>query len=392
MKVSKEAVGRESTFVLAVVSALRGAFHHMRGVIWQPFVLSLGVSMRSLGGLESVMDLSRLVAHPMVGGASDVYGRRRWLVAREAITFAIGVISILTRSWHLLLLIVVLLGLEGSLYPIWTALIAESVEAERLGYMYSVIGTCSMAAGLLATLSAGFIAESYGYRTVFIVSTAFAVVSFMLVLARLHETKTRMGDSIFSSREAVVSLVRTLKPPPELRGFYVAMTVDLFAFNMGYRLLYGMLVKGYGYTPQMLGVMSTLMTGSMAISQVPIGRHADRVGYARYLAISQTMAVGILGLVTYTKRYEAVLVAQALMGVSAAFWGPAEQAWIAKNVDPGERARAIGSYAAFRGLLSFPAPFIGGLLFDAYGFNAPMLLNIAIAVVDIALILVLIKD
>ncbi len=200
------------------------------------------------------------------------------------------------------------------------------------------------------------------------------------------------SDAKFVWFDLASSLYNTLRPSTHLRGFYIAMTVDLFAFGMGYHLLYGMLAKEYGYTLSMLGIIATIMTGSMALFQVPVGRYADRVGYAKYLAISQAIACGVIGMILLSKRYEVVILAQALLGFSASFWVPAEQAWIAKNVDPEERARAIGSYAAFRGLLSFPAPFIGGLLFDAYGFNVPMALNLVMALVDIILILGLIKE
>lgn len=52
----------------------------------------------------------------------------------------------------------------------------------------------------------------------------------------------------------------------------------------------------------------------------------------------------------------------------------------------------MASYSTFRGLLSFPAPLIGGILFDAYGFDTPILLNLVIALVDAILILILVKD
>lgn len=71
---------------------------------------------------------------------------------------------------------------------------------------------------------------------------------------------------------------------------------------------------------------------------------------------------------------------------------PAESAWIASNVKTEERARALGSYSTVRTLLSFPAPLIGGFLFDAYGFNVPVTLNIVLVLVDIVLILYLVKD
>jgi MFS family permease len=153
-----------------------------------------------------------------------------------------------------------------------------------------------------------------------------------------------------------------------------------------------MLAEGYGYTPYMLGVMMTVLMAANALSQIPLGKLMDRYGYVRFLFISQIIACGVIGLMLYSKSFIAVLAAQALMGVAASFWGPAEQAWIAINVDPDKRAQAIGSYSTFRGLASLPAPFIGGILFDAYGFDVPMLLNLVLAFVDAVLILVLVKD
>jgi MFS family permease len=390
--IGKEAVERGRIMLLAAIVALRGAFHNMRRVIWQPFVLSLGVDMKSLGGLESLMDLSRLVVQPVVGRASDIHGRRRWLIARDTIALVTGLLTIVTRSWYLLFIIVILLGLENALYPIWTAMVAESTDAESLGYYFSLLMTATTGAGLVSTFAAGYLAEAYGYRNVFMIATVFIMLSFILVLAKLPETKAPDTSSSLNLHGIIGSLIGALKPSPKLRGFYIAMAVDLFAFGLGWRLLYGMLTRSYGYTPQMLGVISTVTTGAMALSQLFIGRYVDRVGYRKYLAISQSMACIVLGMIVVSKRFEVVIVSQILMGVAASFWGPAEQAWISKNVDPEERAQAIGSYASFRGLLSFPAPFIGGLLYDSYGFDIPLLLNIVIAIVDTILILVLIED
>lgn len=84
----------------------------------------------------------------------------------------------------------------------------------------------------------------------------------------------------------------------------------------------------------------------------------------------------------------AFAVLYALFGLVAATWVPAEQALLANSVSEKQRGEAMGRLSAFRGLIGFPAPYIGGLLYDHFGFRAPIVANlvgVAIALVTIIL-------
>ena len=383
---------RGLVYTLSAISALRGAVFSVWSVVWQPFVLSLGFSMGRLGGLESLLDLTRIVVMPLFGKASDAYGRRRFIVAREILTLVAAVLYVYAGSWRFIFLGVVLTGVSSATFPIWNTVIAESSEVKELGYTFSVVGTIQMSLGLVATLAAGYVASAYGFKTVFAGASVFALLAFLVVVIRLPETASKGTGDTLDWRELAGSLAETFRPPRYLWGYYIAMSVDLFAFSLGARLLFGMLTKGYGYTPAMLGIMSAAMTGTMALAQIPLGRIVDRIGYVKFLIISQVISCGVLATVFLSKSFPVLVAAQIAFGVSAAFWGPAEQAWIAINVDPERRAQAIGGYSTFRGLVAFPAPFIGGLLFDAYGFDVPILINLGLALLDIVLLYVLVKD
>jgi MFS family permease len=76
------------------------------------------------------------------------------------------------------------------------------------------------------------------------------------------------------------------------------------------------------------------------------------------------------------KSYTAFLVLHALLGFAVATWVPAFLAWIANSVPESQRAEEIGRLGAFRGLLSFPAPYLGGLLYEAVGFRGPIVANL----------------
>jgi MFS family permease len=379
-------------FYLALSAALRGLRDNLRQVVWQPFALSLGVPMASIGALESLMDLAKTVVQPVFGAASDVYGRKRFLVLREALILAAGVCFLLARSWELLAVGMTLIGFSVALYPVYSSLVAESASGHEMGMLYSVMGSCYIGMGLVGTLSAGYLADTFGYSTVYMVTTILAVAALLVTVFKISETHRPANISSFTLGRAFTSFLDTFRPPSYLWGYYLAMSVDLFAFSVGWRLINGMLTESFGYTPYMLGLLSSLSFGVQAFFQVIVGRYVDKAGYVKFLAASQSVSCALIGLMLWNQSFTTALVANLMMGVSAALWAPAEQAWIACNTDPGERGKSIGGYNTFRGLVALPAPIIGGLIYDRYGFHLPLMINLALATVDVGLLLFLVKD
>ena len=392
MAILKSIRKEKQILYLAVVTALRGIRDNLRVVVWQPFALSLGVPIRSIGALESLMDLAKITVQPILGAASDIYGRKPFLILRDLLILLSSLCFLFARSWFLLAVGMTLLGLGISLMPVWQAVVAESAKGNEIGRVYSVLGSCYMATGLLGTLAAGWLADNVGYRMVFSLATFFAFASLPVTVLKIKETRERATSAAFTLGQVWGSLLDTFRPPKYLWGFYVAMSVDLFAFSVGWRLINGLLTEAFSFTPGMLGLMIAVNAGTMALFQVVLGRYLDRVGYVKYLVISQTLSCILLAALLFNQSFPVAMAANMLMGFSAAFWGPAEQAWIAQNVDPEERAKSIGGYATFRGLVALPGPFIGGILYDAYGYYMPVLVNLVLAVIDVGLIAFLVRD
>ncbi len=377
--------------VLSAASALRGIRDNFRTVVWQPFAISIGLDMQQVGSLESLTDFTKLLLEPAFGVMSDAWGRKRLLVLREAVALGALLLMLSARSWHYLFLAMLLIGVSNSLVSVWSSLVAESAPVGRLGFVYSVMGAFYTGAGLIGTLGAGYIADTYGYGAVYTVAAVIAFASLALVWLKLPETRSEAPTKV-DWRNTLTSYVRALNPPRELRGFYVAMGLDLLGFGMGVRLLSGMLNAGYGYTPWMIALYTTAMTLIQTVAQMPLGRLADRFGFGRFMAISQFTACTMMAMMIISKDLWVVVAAHLLLGAANAFWMPAEQAWIATNVDPKQRAQALGSFSTFRGLLGLPAPIIGGMLFDAYGFDVPMLMGLIIIFIDGVAILAWVKD
>ena len=376
---------------LGLATALRGLRDNIRHVVWQPFALSLGLSVKDIGALESLMELSRIIFQPIIGAASDVYGRKPFLILRDLLVVCAGLFFIFAKSWLYATLGMILVGFGYSIIPVWTSIVAESAEEGQVGWLYGILGSVYMTCGLIGTISAGWLADNIGYRMVFIVFVAASTLSLIVTTLKIEETHTQSKRE-FGVGKALSSMLDSFRPPRYLWGYYIAMSLDLLAFSIGWRLINGLLVDSFGFTAGQIAIISAFQTGTMAVSQMFIGSRVDRYGYRVYLTVSQIISGILIVALILKPTYLVAIASNVLMGFSAALWSPAEQAWVAKNVDPSERAKSIGGYSTFRGLVALPGPFIGGIIYDRYGYNAPMLVNLVLLVVDILLLWFLIKD
>ena len=377
---------------LSLATALRGMRDNLRYVIWQPFALSIGIPIRDIGALESLMDLANIVIQPVLGAASDAYGRKKFLIARELLTLVAGLCFLLAESWQLLAAGMIFLGFGFALIPIWDSTVAESVKVCEIGEVFSLLSSAYLFTGLFGTLASGWLADNMGYRTVFAISVGFGVLSLFVNVFKIEETLRPSSERLFTIKEAFKSLSDTFRPPRYMWGYYIATSLDMFAYGVGWRLIIGLLAEVYGFTSGMLGLMVMANIGTRALSQVILSRYIDRVGLRIFFTVSQAIFILPVGLMLFFPSYHVAIIANVLMGISSAFWDPAEEAWLAKNVDPEQRAKSIGGFSTFKGLVALPGPFIGGLVYARFGYQGPLVITLSLLILDLGIIWVFVKD
>lgn len=181
-------------------------------------------------------------------------------------------------------------------------------------------------------------------------------------------------------------------PSRKLRGFYWAMAVDIFVWGLGGALLFGMLSETFGFTTFQLGVMSSLISLVWAVSQLPIGGLVDRYSCKPFLVLSEALGIIVVGGWLLSTSFAAFAALYALFGLVASTWVPAQRALLANSVPAKQLGEEMGRLAAFRGLIGFPAPYLGGLLYDHFGFQAPLLANLVGVVIALVAIVVAVKE
>ena len=383
--------------VLSVQSVLTAMFYGMLFVIWQPFVLELGASMAVLGGLSAALSLTASLSSPVWGRLSDRVGRKPLLVLSNVPKAGALVFCIIANTWFLLIPFVILMGLSAS-YRQWNparaSVVAESVSREERGVAYSVLMFASETTTAVVAPLGGFLALVYGFVPIFYACIAADIVCALLTVFFVQETldeELRVG--VRSGKQNWWKTLREMFwPESHLEGFYVAAFVDAFAWGLGGSILYGMLVDSFEVSTYELGLLSATVSVSLVVAQIPFGKLMDRYGRRLFLLVSEALfAVTVFGWFIST-NFVHFLVFQIPFGVSVAAWVPTVAAFLADNVSKERRAEAMGKLQAFRGILAFPAPYIGGLMYDAWGFQTPLFFNFLGACVALAIFFALVRE
>lgn len=389
---------RGNVGLISITNLIQGLHQNMVQVVLQPFVLSLYNSATFLGILQSLGTrlggLSGAAVQPIGGRLADRSGRRPVIVLASILNlawFLLLAIAGLSGMWELLIPAFVLQGAALIRFPAVQATVAESVPMEGRGTAFSTTIFFLILPGAGMALVGGLMADAAGPMPVgaipiYVIAMVLEGLVLLMLVKFLRETLSAPGTG---QRR----WLQLLTLPKGLRGYYVAMASDAFAWGLGSMLLYGFLAKAYGFTNTDLGVIAAVWSLSFALGVLPMGRLIHRFGCKTMMIWSEIIGMAAVAIWIFARDPWLFVVASVPGGLTAATWAPVQQTYLSNAVPMEERATVTGSMAAFRGLLSFPAPFIGGLLFDRYGgMQVPMVANLIGAIVATLLIALLMVD
>ncbi len=387
---------RANLSILAATAFVRGAHTSAYNVIWQPFVLSLGASMPTLGLLSSLGGMNGIVTtlvQPLGGWLADRLGRKPFILLASVAYIAGYVLFWLSGAlnlWSLLLLGIIAVGASALANPARSSMTAESVR-ERHGSAFSAILVATMVPGIVVPALGGALADRFGYLSIFPIAIALEAVGLFLVWRYMRETRASNGGGI-SWRETMRMFARSLVPPKGLIGFFSAVAADSFFWSIGWGLLYGMLTETYHFSAEQLGIMASVMSLTWAITQMPIGRYIDRSKIKPMMIFSEAIGIPLMLLWITQTRFEFFVASQILFALTAATWVPTINTYLTRAVSVAERAEAFGRLNMFRGIVAFPSSTIGGLLYAWGGLRAPLIVNLTGILVVIAILALFVHE
>jgi MFS family permease len=230
------------------------------------------------------------------------------------------------------------------------------------------------------------------YIVVFLMGLVLDVVALSLVASLLKETLVSQSRRPLAFDQLKGVFRGILVPPGELRGFYIAVAVDAFAWGTGWGILYGLLSEVYHFTVSQLGILSCLSSVGWAVFQMPVGKLMGRHGCVKSMLLSEAAGVILMVGWLHATTFQTFALLQILFGFTIATWLPATMTWLANSIPREKMAEEIGRLNAFRGLVAFPASYIGGLVYQAFGFRGPITMNLIGALTVLVLIATLVRE
>lgn len=309
--------------------------------------------------------------------------RREWLIALLFIGCGVSSVLAALSSGPLLLMVSLgAMGLFASIYhPVGLSMVTQmSARPGRALAINGVFGNLGLAG---ATLLTGVMAESYGWRSAFLLP---GLISIGIGLLYLSMTRRAAASRQTGGGKVTPPLV----PAPrttQVRVFAIILIAALFGgavFNgvsISLPKLFEERLADITSDLSVIGGYTALVFAVAAFAQLPVGDLLDRFGAKPVLTLLVVLQIAALAIVAGTSGF--LVVPAALFLVLLMFAGIPVTGWLMGRYVPLQwRSRAFAvEYVLSLGMSSAIVPLIAGLHSLGYGFDRQYLLLAASAAI-----------
>ena len=330
-----------------------------------------GESLSLWSGLTfSITFVVSAAVAPLWGSLADRKGRKLMLL-RAA--FGMGVVILLqafvTEAWQLLLLRA-LMGLTSGYIPNAMALVAAQVPRERSGWALSCVSTGQIGGVILGPMLGGLLADWVGLRTVFIVTAALLMVSFLVTLFLIKET----GYTPVSKKEKLSGreVFRSLDNPKlMLCLFFTTMVIQMC--NGSVNPILTLFVRELAPTAENIaflsGVIAALPGVSALLAAPRLGRLGDRIGTQRILLATMVISLLLFIAMSFVTSTTQLGVLRFLLGFADGAMMPAVQTLLVRHSRDNITGRIFGYNQSFMYLGNVAGPLLGAAVSAVAGFR-----------------------
>lgn len=328
-----------------------------------------GASGLTIGLLFGVFSICQLIASPVLGEASDRYGRRPVLIFSLAGTVVSFVMLAMAQSITMLFLARIVDGLSGGNISTARAYVADITEPQDCSRAYGIIGAAFGLGFILGPALSGLLVP-VSYTAPIWAAAGITAVATLMALLWLPETVHRTTASAGLPFRAMGGMLRR----PHLRRVLVIDFVYWFAFAI-FQTTFALFVArrfGFdaaqtGYLFAGFGLLGAVVQGGLI--RPIVGRLGDKTTFIVGLGCS---AFGLLA-ATQTHSLLPFVLAMVPLALGIGFGHPTISTLVSRAARQDEQGRVQGAASAVESLGRAIGPVWGNASLQRFGESMPYL-------------------
>jgi MFS transporter, DHA1 family, multidrug resistance protein len=354
-----------------------GCFATAAGLSQIAPVLPLYIEHLGVQNIEEIEQLSGFafgvtfiimaIASPIWGQAADRYGRKPMLLrASLGMAIVITCMGFVQNVYQLVGLRLVQGAVSGFVSAAIT-LIATQAPKERAGWALGTLSTGAVGGMLLGPLIGGYLAETWGLRSVFFGTGTLLLIAFMASLLFVQENFKPPTKSVLSFRE-----VWNLIPNP---GIMITMFVTTFILQLALLSIEPIITV---YITQLhvtnhVALISGLVFAASGFANMlaapQLGKISDKIGPQKVM-LAALIAAGLLFIPqAFVTTPWQLMALRFLLGIAAAGLLPSINTLIMRNTPTAITGRCFGYNQSAQFLGSFGGSLLGGQTAATFGIH-----------------------
>jgi len=334
------------------------------------YITLLGASAFHLGLVNAFSNISGGLISAPLGWLQDKFSLKKIFLTGVALSLVVAALFGLATTWTMVIPAMLLYTVSLSVGACLTICDISVRDADRStckglcdGFFQIPSLFAPILAAFLITYFGGMSAQ--GIRPLYWIQFAGGLILFLIVLISLTEIKR---PPIQKSHGFLSDYNEVFQNGTGLKRWTVFLVVNVFSLSMitpFIPLLYAYEVKGA--SPYILGGMTTAGILTLVILSPYFGPLADKIGRKKVAFLLEPFYIMALLLLVYAPSPVFLLIAAMLNGIRLLVNFISLSPLQVELVPIEYRGRWRGFLGLLTGLVSIPAPIIGGLLWGTFG-------------------------
>ena len=349
---------------------------------------SFGISAGTAAQIITALALGRFAGLPVSGVVLDRLGTRSALIAGPALSCIAGLLAAGMPWFSLILALVFLIGVAESVWVIAREVAGiDLARPDQRGRVLSGFHGVNYLGFALGPLFGGMLAETAGFRAIFV---AYAVCAALSVLIGLSVKNSRSSCESHSTLKPIkgwglssaLDRLRSLRDlfhqiQPDLRATYAVLVFATFT-SFVHRVTTQSIVPLYAsselnLTPKEVGLLFSISGFTVFAMILPAGFVIDKVGRKWATVPSTGIPALAFLLIPFSENFLQLAVLLAFLGISNGLSLGSLATSTFDVVPANARGRLQAARRTMAEIGGVGAPLIGGILADRFGPGVPFL-------------------